>query len=419
MPTRRAYTVLFLSFILYLFANQTQVGWLYVMSALLAGVVFSAYLLNRQTLQRIDAQRQIDSGEYVEYYEDDEVTISLSFLNNGRTPALHLRTTETCPLAAPTSEYHQLKIFIPSLPAQQTTLLTYTLPIYKRGLHEFPPLFLNTGAPFGFFHRHRKLPLPTRILVYPELHPLKRFDLLDRQPSVNLTRPRAGWGTEVIGVRPYRPGDSPRHIHWRSVARLAGRSGQLISKEFVDESQPGLTLALDLFPHPLPTTDSKNTPFEWMIKLAASIGEYAIRRGYALHLLTDETAWPAPHGPVTRQALFEFLARVHPAGEYPLAQLLTTRNTQTFVAAIFPYPDPNALAPLLSFKQQGLQVLAILPDPATFPVVPNAVVPNTTPGPSAAPLADELTALGIDTRLVQFGEDWATQLSHPQTPILS
>ncbi|HNB52646.1 MAG TPA: hypothetical protein PK530_11915, partial [Anaerolineales bacterium] len=149
--------------------------------------------------------------------------------------------------------------------------------------------------------------------------------------------------------------------------------------------------------------------FEWMVKLAASVGEYAIRRGYALHLLTDETAWPAPHGPVTRQALLEFLARVHPAGEYPLAQLLTTRNTQTFVAAIFPFPDPNAVAPLMSFKQQGIHVLAILPDPSTFPAS----------GPSAAPLVDELNGFSIETRLVQFGEDWATQLAPRAGSILS
>ncbi|NUM43852.1 MAG: DUF58 domain-containing protein [Anaerolineales bacterium] len=409
MPTRRAATFLFLAFLLYLFANQTQVGWLYVMSALLAGVVVAAFGINRGALKGLVGTRQIGSGEYEEFYEGEEISISLTLTNPRRTSTAQLRALETCPLADPASEHHALTIFIPALPPAQSTELQYLVEIYRRGLHEFPPLALSTRAPFGLFHQKRTLPLPTPLLVYPELHRLTRLDLLDRQPSVNLTRPRAGWGTEVIGVRPYRPGDSPRHIHWRSVARLAGRSGQLISKEFVDESQPGLTLALDLFPHSLPTTDSKHTPFEWMVKLAASIGEYAIRRGYALHLLTDETAWPAPHGPVTRQALLEFLARVHPAGEYPLAQLLTTRNTQTFVAAIFPYPDPNALAPLLSLKQQGVQLLTVLPDPATFPV----------PGPSAAPLADELTAVGIETRLVYFGENWATQLAPLQTSILS
>ncbi|GAB4581880.1 MAG: DUF58 domain-containing protein [Anaerolineales bacterium] len=400
MPTRRAATFLFLSLLLYLFANQTQVGWLYVMSALLAGIVLTAFSVNRRALKGLIGQRKIGTGEYDEYYEEAEVEISLTLRNSHRLPATQLRVIETCPLVAPASENHTLNIFIPALAPQQTSNLQYRVSIHKRGLYEFPPLALSTRAPFGLFHRTRTLALPKRVLVYPELRPLSRLDLLDRQPSVQLTRPRAGWGTEVIGVRPYRPGDSPRHIHWRSVARMS-HSGQLFSKEFVDEAQPGLTLALDLFPHPLPQTESKHTPFEWMVKLAASIGDYAIQRGYALHLLADETAWPAPRGPVTRQALLEYLARVHPSGEQPLAQLIDSRNTQTFVATIFPFPDSNLVAPLLSLKQIGLQTLTILPDPATFP----------EPGPSAAHLADELTALGIETRLVQFGEDWVRQLS--------
>lgn len=405
MPTRRASTFLFLALLLYLFANQTQVGWLYVMSALLTGVVGAAFGINRRALKGLAGERKMGSGEYEERFEGDDVTLSLTLSNPRHPPAAQIRVLETCPLADPASENYHLNLFIPTLSSTQTTHLQYLISIYRRGVYEFPPLTLSTRAPFGLFHQKRSLNLPTRALVYPELRPLARLDLLDRQPSVNLTRPRAGRGTEVIGVRPYRPGDSPRHIHWRSVARFSGHSGPLISKEFVDESQPGLTLALDLFPHgqstPLPQTGSKHTPFEWMVKLAASIGDYAIRRGYALHLLTDETAWPAPHGPITRQALLEFLARIYPSGKYPLSQLLTTHNTQSFVAALFPYPDSEALAPLLSLKQQGIQALAVLPNPASFP----------TPGPSAAPLAEEWIVRGIETRLVQFGEDWAGQLS--------
>jgi len=400
MPTRRTQTFIFLSLLLYLFANQTQLGWLYVTSAILAGIVVAAFFNNRRALKGLNGQRQIGKGDATELYEEDEITITLQ-IQNPQNNSAQIRAIETCPLIDPTSENHTLNLFIPSIKPGQILSLEYLTPIYKRGLHEFPPVIFKTGAPFGLFQQEKKLDISSRALVYPELRPLNRLELLDRQPSINLTRPRAGWGTEVIGIRPYRPGDSPRHIHWRSVARMGGYNTQLISKEFVDESQPGLTLALDLYPHPLPQTVSKHTSFEWMIKIAASIGDYAIRRGYALHLLTDETAWPAPRGPITRQALLEFLARVRPAGQYPLSHLLTTRNTQTFVAAILPFPDTDSIPPLLSLKQQGTEILVMLPDPATFPM----------PGASAGPLADELSALGLDTRLIQFGEDWIQQLA--------
>ena len=39
-----------------------------------------------------------------------------------------------------------------------------------------------------------------------------------------------------------RPGDPPRHVHWRTTAR----AGRLIVKEFAEEQQPALTIDTDL-----------------------------------------------------------------------------------------------------------------------------------------------------------------------------
>ena len=70
----------------------------------------------------------------------------------------------------------------------------------------------------------------------------------------------------------------------------------MVSKEFADETQPGVTLALDLFRHPYAPAETKHTPFEWAVKVAASIGDYANRRGYPLTLATNDEALPAPVG---------------------------------------------------------------------------------------------------------------------------
>ncbi len=403
MPTKRTPAILFIALLLYLFANQTQVGWLYVMSALLAGVVAAAWALNRRALRGLAGTRQVGAGAQAELYEGDEVAVRLALKNPGRAPMTHVRTAEICPLADPESAHRNLNIFIPALPAGGETALAYDVTIYRRGLHEFPPLALESRAPFGFFRRKRTLAAPARVLVYPELRPLRRLNLLDRQPSVQLTRPRAGAGTEVIGVRPYRTGDSPRHIHWRSVAR----TGQLISKEFVDESRPGVTVALDLFPNPYPDPENKHHPFEWAVKIAASIGDYAQRRGYALHLLADETAWPPPSGPLSRLALLEYLARVQPTSMRSLAEILETGMVQTFLVALLPWPNRDVIDPLIALRQRGVEVLAILLDPASFP----------TGDVSAAPLAAELRALDVGTRLVAFGQDWRMQIGNRELKI--
>jgi uncharacterized protein (DUF58 family) len=398
MPTARAAALLITAFLLYFFANQTQVGWIYVMSALMAGAVLGAWWLGRNALQGVTAERTIAPSDPP--HEGDAVSVQLAF-HNTRSDS-HIRTTEHCPFAEPDSPARKLSVFIPSLPASTPVQLNYDVTVDRRGLHEFPPLKLESPAPFGFFRRRRLLPLPTRILAYPEVRPLRRLSLFDRQPAAVLARPRPGFGTEFIGVRPYRPGDSPRHIHWRSTARI----GELISKEFADDTRPGVTLALDLFRHPYPQTDSKHTPFEWAVKIAASIGDYAQRRGYAMHLLADESAWPPPPGPISPTALLEYLARVQPTGAHTLADILSNRPTQTFVAVILPWPDDSVVESLVALHQRGCEVLAVVLDPESFPA-------GGIPGAS---LADGLPSAEIESRLIRFRKDWTEQLHSPLSP---
>lgn len=396
MPTSRSYTFLITAFLLYLFANQTQVGWLYVMSALLAGVVMTAFWLSRKSLQGIDGQRKIGGGVTGEIYEGDIVDIDLTFKLSGHGSAAQIRLTEVCPLAAPDSPQRAMNIFIPLLPAKSAVQLDYEVLVDRRGLHEFPPLDLTSRAPFGFFQRHRTLSVPTRALVYPEVRSLRRLDFLDRQLIPQMPRSRAGFGHEILGVRPYRTGDSPRHIHWRSVAR----TGDLISKEFADETQPGLTLALDLFQHPYADLSSKHNPFEWAVKIAASIGDYAQRKGYPLYLAAADDELPAPPGPVSWSALLQYLARVQPTSNQTLTSALT-QPTQAFVIAVVPRPDTSLVESLVDLQRKGVEVLAVILDPQTFP----------TTDLSALPLLDALQMVGVETRLVKFADDWAGQLS--------
>jgi uncharacterized protein (DUF58 family) len=406
IPTSRAVTLLIAAVMLYFFGNQTQVGWMYVMSALLAGVVLAGWLLNRHALRGIAVERQVPAESLweggipnVELYEGDRTAVRLAFRNTGRLLAAHVRTVERCPLVAPDDPEREMALFVPSLPSGHGGVyFDYEVELYKRGVHEFPPLEMSSRAPFGFFRRFRQIAEPTRVLIYPEVRRLNHFRLLDHRLSLQVARPRAGVGTEILGVRPYRSGDSPRRIHWRAVAR----TGKLISKEFVDESRPGLTLVVDVGRHPYPKARTKHTPFEWAVKVAASIGDYALARGYPLYLYADDEAWPAPAGPITRVPLLEYLARVQPTGGRALARVLDEGLPLTCpcVAVILPWPDASAVEALVELRYRGLAVLVILLDPVSFP----------DGGPSSGPLADALHAADLETSFIQFGEDWRDQL---------
>lgn len=400
MPTGRAYSFIVTALILYFFANQTQVGWLYIMSALILGVVVTAWFLNRGALRRLDVSRSVGDEPGAAFHEGDDIAVALTLKNHRRTPAPHVRALEQCPLAAPGSPQRSMKLFTTAIRRRSEVTFHYDVTVDRRGLHEYPPITLTSRAPFGFFQREADIDLRTRALAYPEVRKLKRLRLLDDQRATDMVRPRAGVGSEVIGVRPYRSGDSPRHIHWRSVAR----TGQLVSKEFAEEGRPGVTIVLDTLRDPRPWLDSKHTPFEYAVKVAASIGEYAQRRGFPLEVVADPDALPAPYGALSWDALMQYLARVQPTGTRPLTEVVEHAPLQTRIAAIIATPDDSLIESLTVLRMRGFQVMAVVCDPASFPAS----------GVPADALVAGLRANGVETFTVRYGEDWVETLSQDE-----
>lgn len=102
---------------------------------------------------------------------------------------------------------------------------------------------VESSDPLGLFQSRRPSPDAEIALVLP------RFASLSRRPEVreleaSVATPRAGSGTELFGVREYRPGDPLRRIHWRSSARR----GELVVREY---EPPGVqTLGIFCDPHP-------------------------------------------------------------------------------------------------------------------------------------------------------------------------
>ncbi len=391
MPTKRFYRLLLLAIVLYMFANQTQVGWLYVIMSLLIGVLFISWRINQRAIRSISAVREIDYKD--QYSEGDSIEISLEITTSSPITGRQLLLDELCPVADPQGEHFVQQWFVPD--SQDIDEINYTVELYKRGLFEFPAVEITSRFPFGIFQRSNyseKMVADEglRILVYPEVRPLSRLPLLDRQPAAQMVSPRAGSGNEFLALRQYRYGDSPRHIHWRSVAR----TGRLVSKEFADESLPGMALVIQRQNSVEVEEDygrSKHTPFETAIKVAASLGDYAIRRGHAVTLIDDA----APRGAVSADMLLQYLARLEQDAELSFGEQIG-RVQQTYVAAVLPNPTPQAIDELIALKQRGHEILAILLDPTSFP----------NEEQSHTPTSSTLEAVGIETHIIQHGDDW-------------
>lgn len=134
----------------------------------------------------------------------------------------------------------------------------------------------------------------------------RTFPLVPRRrltglPFGDLPSRRRGHGTEVIGSRPYEPGDPVSTIDWFASARLSSASGgdEFIVRDRAADEAPRVTIVLDrrpamgLYPPPFPWLSKREALREAAISIAASA---AVARAdiAALDYGAGEPWWLAP-----------------------------------------------------------------------------------------------------------------------------
>ena len=122
--------------------------------------------------------------------------------------------------------------------AAETTSTTFQIPMMavKRGYLHCGRLEIFTEYPVGLFHAWSYVDFGTRCLVYPKPDPGAGALPLDMRAKGEGNVPVRG-DEEFQSLRAYRPGDTPRQIAWKALARGQG----LLVKEF------GATASADLW----------------------------------------------------------------------------------------------------------------------------------------------------------------------------
>ena len=121
--------------------------------------------------------------------------------------------------------------------AKKSVAAKLILPTKKRGVLKLGRFNPFTRFPLGLFYAWSNVELKLQCVVYP----LPEIGTIP-PPS---PRPRTGDGAaynlgndDFVGLRPYQPGDSPRHIAWKAVAR----STSLLTKQFSGHADAELWL---------------------------------------------------------------------------------------------------------------------------------------------------------------------------------
>ena len=151
-----------------------------------------------------------------------------------------------------------------ALPANGRQRLRMTCMPLRRGELRFESVTLGRAEPLGLMKALRRLPLKESLVVMPRTYPVAPLALPGKrrlQPGGISFAGHVGDAEEFVSLRDYRPGDTPRRIHWKAWAR----TGRLVIKEYQDEFFVRHALLLDTFP----TGDFR--AFEAAVSIAASL----------------------------------------------------------------------------------------------------------------------------------------------------
>lgn len=254
--------------ILFLLGTNVQAGWLFVLCAMMLGTLVSGLFLPGRMLRGIEVERRAP-GEVV---QGEEAFVDLIVTNGARGVRLGLALDD--PHVAPTSLY-----LAKVSPGERVEIGTVR-PARKRGVLEDSIVTLRSAAPFGVAERRRTLTVAGSTIVLPAVIPLGPLPFLatPTDPSrSSRSLPRRGTGPEYLGIREYRPGDSPRHVHWRSTAR----TGTIMVRELEEERSQRLAIVVDS----LADVGHEGTPLDACCSAAASIARVAFSGGHNVRMI--------------------------------------------------------------------------------------------------------------------------------------
>lgn len=217
------------------------------------------------------------------------------------------------------------RVFFARVPGRGRERVRWTGISPTRGRYRFRTIEVITRSPFGLFERRVTIEAPQSMIVYPTVgHLSRRWHLMHRQ-AVETKRgqrhDRSAQQQEYHGLRDYRPGDSPRWIHWRTSARV----GKPMIREFEQQNEQDLTILLDPWLPRSKVTPEQRDALELAIQFAATVClETCRHQGHRLLLGWTGAAPGVCQGPASVKLLHELLeqlAVLRPTSEGTLSSL--------------------------------------------------------------------------------------------------
>jgi uncharacterized protein (DUF58 family) len=229
----------------------------FVLTFLLASLGMTAMLHTFRNL----AGLRISAGKTAPVFAGETAHFTLAIHNPTHVPRYSLAVARA---------KHETDIV--DVPAVGTVSATAAVPAQKRGRLRPGRLTVYSRYPVGLYNAWSYVNLDMHCLVYPRPAPPGLPLPVSRSSSAE----GAGQGQghdDFAGLRQYHPGDSPRHIAWKSAAR-----GQvLLTKQFTGRAAAEIWLSLELLPASMGLEDRLSRLARWVLDAHAGGLAYGLK----------------------------------------------------------------------------------------------------------------------------------------------
>ncbi len=301
--TKATFAAVVTAAVLQLLTRVTGVGWLALGSAAALAVPLAS-LVMRPALGSLEVELQ--GPEWVVAGAPLEQVLHVR--NTGRRPTPPVNWVDR------TGGLGPVEVGVPALGPGQSTQLPVLRQALSRGVYDRSSALLWTTAPFGALRWERAVPGGRVLRVHPHTDRGRRLIGGGRRTDQRMA-PVAGAGLEVLGLRPWRPGDSTRGVS----ARASARHGQPVVLEREREVDAGPALLV------LAAGGGAGEAWERHVSTVASTALAALRDGRRVTMVVG-AGGPLVPRTLDATGVLDVLAGIDRAGALPMAEVTQAMN---------------------------------------------------------------------------------------------
>ena len=324
-----------------------HVNLLVLIFALMAAPYLLSLLITRQNLSRLRVRRHLPT----EATAGEPFDVQIEITNHRRYSSAYGISVRDR-IGARREQMRPLVLFA-EIPPGCSRRHAFRAAIHQRGRYPLGPATALTSFPFGFFERRMEVADNQELIVFPRTGVLTQRWHAFSEMTFRASRSRRQAATrtqdQYHGLREFRRGDNPRHVHWRTSARR----GELMVKEFEPEESLDTLLLLEPWLPKRPEPSAINA-VELMVSFAASVCVALCRwPGTRLVLIIAGAKPFVRQGHTSRRLLADYLRELAVATGSPSAdltqcleqraRLIRSRNLRTWVVSTRPAGPRMAL----------------------------------------------------------------------------